>query len=185
MKFQETPLKGAFIIDIDRLEDERGFFAEGWKKEDAAAYGIGTDFNRTNISFNRKKDTLRGLHSQKEPHSEIKLVRCNRGAIYDVIVDIRSDSATYGQWFGIEITAESHRLLYIPRGFLHGFQTLEDNTEVFYQVAGHYKPDMEIGVRFDDPAFNIQWPAVDKPADRTLSPKDQTWQPFTPLVPTP
>lgn len=176
MLFQETPIEGAFVIELERLEDERGFFAEGWKQEAAERYGIGTAFNRTNLSYNKQKGTVRGLHSQKDPYSEVKLVQCNRGAIFDVLVDVRPASATYGQWFGTELTAENHRMLYIPRGCLHGFQTLVDDTEVFYQVAGNYQPGSEVGARFDDPAFDIAWPATET---RILSPKDQAWPRFS------
>jgi dTDP-4-dehydrorhamnose 3,5-epimerase len=172
MIFTETPLAGAFIVDLERLQDERGFFAEGWKHSDAARHGITVNFNRNNISFNVSKGTLRGLHAQKAPFEEIKLVRCPRGSILDVIVDIRPNSKTLGQWFGVELSAENRRALYIPRGFLHGFQTLEEHTEVFYQVDGEYKPDTELGARFDDPLFRINWPDTD---DRVISPKDQHW----------
>lgn len=177
MIFQETKLKGAFIIDIEKIEDERGFFAEGWKQDVAEQHGITVVFNRTNISNNRKKGTLRGLHSQRAPYGETKLVRCIKGSIFDVMVDIRPESPTCGQWVGAELSADNHRMLYIPCGFLHGFQTLEDDTTVFYQVAGTYKPDLEQGARFDDPAFNIGWPEA---ATRVLSPKDQQWPNFQP-----
>jgi dTDP-4-dehydrorhamnose 3,5-epimerase len=173
---RETPLRGVFVVDIERLEDERGFFASMWQRDDAERHGLEAGFNRANLSFNRKAGTLRGLHAQKDPGAEIKLVQCNRGAIFDVAVDIRPESPTFGQWFGTELTAENHRMLYIPRGFLHGFQTLADDTEVFYQVVGQYRPELEIGARFDDPAFNIRWPEA---ATRILSPKDQGWPDFT------
>lgn len=172
MIFTETLLSGAYIVDLKRIEDDRGFFSEAWKSEVALQYGIDVSFNRTNISFNRFAGTLRGLHAQKAPYEEAKLVRCMKGAIYDAIVDFRSDSPTYLQWFGVELTAENHRALYVPQGFLHGFQTLVNDTEVFYQVAGSYKPDAEIGLRFDDPALNIEWPTA---SERILSPKDQQW----------
>lgn len=175
MIFRETRLPGAFIIDVERFEDERGFFAEGWKQEEAEKYGISAVFNRSNISYNRNKGTLRGMHAQRAPYAEAKLIRCPRGAVFDVIVDIRPDSATYLQWEGVELNAENRRMLYVPRGLLHGFQTLVDDTEVFYQVAGTYRPDQEVGARYDDPAFNIDWPIPEAP---TLSPKDQNWPPF-------
>lgn len=180
MIFQETKLKGAFIIDIEKIEDERGFFAEGWKKDAALQHGIDVEFTRTNISNNAKKGTLRGMHSQKSPYAEAKLVRCIKGSIFDAIVDIRPDSPTYGQWVSVELSAQNYRMLYVPYGFLHGFQTLEDDTTVFYQVAGTYKPEAEQGARYDDPAFNIQWPPQ---AERILSPKDQQWASFTQSVP--
>jgi dTDP-4-dehydrorhamnose 3,5-epimerase len=172
MIFTETPLPGAFVIDVQRFEDERGFFAEGWKDTEAAQHGIDVMFNRSNISYNRHAGTIRGLHAQREPFAEAKLVRCPRGAILDVIVDIRPDSPTYLQWTGVELTAENRRMMYVPTGFLHGFQTLTDDTEVFYQVCGSYRPDMEIGARYDDPALNITWPLQSEPI---LSPKDRGW----------
>lgn len=179
MIFTETPLKGAFVVDVHRFEDERGFFAEGWKDEEADQHGIETPFNRSNISYNRHKGTIRGLHAQRDPFAEAKLVRCPRGAVFDVIVDIRPESPTQGQWFGVELNAENRRMLYLPTGFLHGFQTLMGDTEVFYQVCGAYRPDMEIGARYDDPAFGIDWPLKTEPV---LSPKDSQWPPF--ILPT-
>jgi dTDP-4-dehydrorhamnose 3,5-epimerase len=175
MIFQETKLKGAFIIDIEKIEDERGFFAEGWKQNVAEQHGIQAEFTRTNISNNAKKGTLRGMHSQKAPYAEAKLVRCIQGSIVDAIVDIRPDSPTYLQWISVELSAQNYRMLYVPCGFLHGFQTLEDDTTVFYQVAGIYHPEAEQGARYDDPAFNIQWPQA---TERTLSPKDKSWPDF-------
>ncbi|WP_303673126.1 dTDP-4-dehydrorhamnose 3,5-epimerase [Vampirovibrio chlorellavorus] len=177
MIFTPTPLAGAFVVDIEKLEDERGFFAEGWKDEVAAAHGISVVFNRTNISYNRKAGTVRGLHSQRAPYEEAKLVRCIQGAIFDVIVDIRPHSPTYLQWYGLVLSAENHRMLYMPHGFLHGFQTLVPDSTVSYQVAGTYQPQQEVGARFDDPAFGIDWPDV---GERVLSPKDQAWPPFQP-----
>lgn len=177
MIFQKIALEGAFIIDIQKIEDERGFFAEGWKQSEAEAQGIQPVFNRTNISYNRIKGTLRGMHSQRSPFSEIKLVRCIQGALYDVIVDIRPGSSTYAQWFGVTLTMANHRMLYVPEGFLHGFQTLEDDTTVFYQVAGNYQPKAELGAKYDDAAFDILWPEVES---RLLSHKDQNWPAFEP-----
>lgn len=175
MKFTETPLTGSFVVDLQRFEDERGFFAEGWKDDEAARHGIQTPFNRSNISYNRQAGTIRGLHAQHNPFAEAKLVRCPRGAIFDVIVDIRPGSSSYGHWFGVELTAENRRMLYLPPGFLHGFQTLMDDTEVFYQVCGNYRPEAEIGARYDDPALGIHWPVTTTPI---LSPKDANWPPF-------
>ncbi len=180
MIFTETPLAGAYIVDIQRLEDERGFFAEGWKPQEAEALGITTVFTRSNMSFNKTKGTVRGLHAQSAPHAEAKLVRCVRGAIFDVMVDVREGSPTYGQWVGEKLTAENRRMLYIPEGFLHGFQTITHLTEVFYQVAGDYTPSAEVGARYDDPLFAIDWP---EEATRIFSPKDETWPSFSsPLV---
>jgi dTDP-4-dehydrorhamnose 3,5-epimerase len=179
MKFQETALPEAFIIDVTKFEDERGFFVEAWRQDLAAEHGISEVFTGTNISNNRHQGTLRGLHSQQEPHAQAKLVRCTQGAILDVIVDIRPESPTYLQWLSVELSAENLRMLYVPKGFLHGFQTLVDDSTVMYQVNGQYHPQAEIGARFDDPAFNITWPAL---AERTLSEKDQKWPPFKPML---
>lgn len=175
MIFTESPVRGAFIIDLQRFEDGRGFFAEGWKDIEALAHGIEVIFNRSNISYNCQAGTIRGLHAQRAPHAEAKLVRCPRGAIFDVVADIRPDSPTAGQWFGMELTADNRRMIYVPRGCLHGFQTLVDDTEVFYQVSGDYRPEAEFGARYDDPAFNIAWPVAAQPV---LSPKDERWPAF-------
>jgi dTDP-4-dehydrorhamnose 3,5-epimerase len=172
MIFKETKLSGAYVIEMEPFQDERGFFAEVWKDEIAAQYGIQAHFQRSNMSMNRKAGTLRGLHAQKAPYEEAKLVRCVQGACFDVIVDMRPESATYFQWTGIELSAENMRALFVPRGFLHGFQTLVDNTILFYQTDGKYERNAEVGARFDDPALNIQWPSA---MERVLSPKDQAW----------
>ncbi len=158
MKFVETALAGAFIIDPERRADERGHFARVFCRDEFEKYGLENSFSQCNISFNPRKGTLRGMHYQVTPHQEVKLVRCTRGAIYDVIVDLHRDSATYSKWFGLELSADSHRQLYIPRGFAHGYITLLDNSEVFYQVSEPYHPESERGLRFDDPAFAIRWP---------------------------
>ena len=158
MIFTETKLKGAFIIDVKRLEDERGFFGRSYCQREFDAHGLNTNVVQANVSYNKKKGTLRGMHTQLRPFSESKLVRCTRGAIYDVIVDVRVESETFTQWIGVELTADSYRMLYVPEGFAHGFITLEDNTDVTYQVTQFYTPEAERGFRWDDPAFNIQWP---------------------------
>jgi len=158
MIFRETPLKGAFIIDIERIEDKRGFFAEAWCQKKFEANGLVSRMVRTNISFNRKRGTLRGMHYQVPPYEEIKLVRCTRGAIYDVIIDLRPDSPTYKKWTGVELTAENHRMLYVPERFAHGFLTLEDTAEITYQISQPYSPESARGVRYDDPVFGIEWP---------------------------
>jgi dTDP-4-dehydrorhamnose 3,5-epimerase len=158
MKFTETKLKGAFIIDINKLEDDRGFFGRSFCQREFENFGLNTNVVQTNVSYNKKKGTLRGLHVQLPPHGETKLVRCTRGALYDVIVDLRKESPTFKQWIGVELTADNYRLLYVPEGFAHSFITLEDNTEAVYQVTEFYTPIAERGYRWDDPAFNIQWP---------------------------
>ncbi|TGE29303.1 dTDP-4-dehydrorhamnose 3,5-epimerase [Hymenobacter metallicola] len=158
MIFTETELPGAFIIDVDRLSDERGFFARSWCADEFAAHGILMPPLQANVSSNPRKGTLRGMHFQLPPHEETKLVRCTQGAIYDVIVDLREESPTYGQWLGVELTASSFRMLFVPGRFAHGFLTLTDNTDVCYQVSAKYAPGAERGLRWNDPAINIQWP---------------------------
>lgn len=175
MIFTETRLKGAFVIDLEPRQDERGFFARAWCRKEFEAHGLNPALVQANLSYNGKRGTLRGLHYQVAPHEEAKLVRCIKGAIYDVIADLRPDSATYLQWIGIELTQENRRMLYVPEGFAHGFQTLEHDTEVFYQVTEFYAPGAERGVRWDDPVLSVQWPDVE---DRIVSSKDQTWPPF-------
>ncbi|MFT2007814.1 dTDP-4-dehydrorhamnose 3,5-epimerase [Pontibacter sp. 13R65] len=158
MIFTETKLKGAYIVDIKRIEDDRGFFGRAWCKQEFEEVGLSTNVVQTNLSSNKKKGTLRGLHFQVTPHAESKLVRCTRGALYDVIIDLREQSPTYRQWIGVELTADSFRMLYVPENFGHGFITLEDNTDIMYQVTEYYAPAAERGIRYNDPAFNIEWP---------------------------
>ena len=162
MIFKETPLRGAFIIELEPIEDERGLFARTWCKKEFEAHGLNSDLVQCNTSFNKNKGTLRGMHYQASPHGEAKLVRCTMGSIYDVIIDIRNDSATYLQWFACELTAENRRMLYVPVGFAHGFQTLEDNTEVFYQMSEYYYPEYARGISWDDSVLGIDWPINEK-----------------------
>ena len=172
MIFTPTELDGAWLVDLDRREDDRGFFARAWCEREFAEHGLSTEVVQCNISFNHRKGTLRGMHYQVEPHAEIKLVRCTRGALFDVIVDLRPDSPTHARWLGVELTADNRRALYIPAGFAHGYQTLADATETFYQVSAFWTPEAERGVRWDDPAFGIEWPDPDPPV---LSEKDRAW----------
>ncbi len=158
MIFTETRLKGAYVIDIEPIEDKRGFFARSFCRQEFEGQGLVSCFVQCNISFNHKRGTLRGLHYQASPHEETKLVSCTAGSLYDVIVDLRPASPTYCQWVTVELTAENHRLLYIPRGVAHGFQTLKDNSVVYYQMSEFYHPECARGVRWDDPAFMISWP---------------------------
>lgn len=158
MRFIETPLAGAFVIDIEPMHDERGFFARTWCRQEFAAHGLHTATEQMSISFNRRKGTLRGMHFQMPPHEETKLVQCVRGSIYDVIVDLRKTSVTFAKWFGIELTSENRRMLYIPQGFAHGFLTLEDDAEVSYRMSQKYVPEAARGFRWNDPAFGIVWP---------------------------
>jgi len=158
MIFAETRLLGAFLIEPERLEDERGFFARTWCQREFESHGLNQRVAQCNISFNRKRGTLRGMHYQTAPYAEAKLVRCTMGAIYDVIIDLRPDSPTFKQWLAVELTAENRLMLYIPVGLAHGFQTLVDNTEVFYQMFEFYHPECARGVGWNDPAFRVNWP---------------------------
>lgn len=158
MIFQPTPLPGVFLIEPEPHSDERGFFARTWCKQELAAQGLCADLAQCSISFNRKRGTLRGMHYQIAPYGEFKFVRCTRGALFDVAVDLRPESPTYCQWFGVDLTADNHRTLYIPAGLAHGFQTLADDSEVYYQISTVFVPATARGVRWNDPAFAIVWP---------------------------
>ncbi len=172
MIFKETELKGSFIIEPQHLEDTRGFFARTFCKKEFEAHGLNPGFVQCSISYNKRKGTLRGMHYQAAPIAEAKLVRCTRGAIYDVIIDLRAHSPTYCKWMAVELNAKNYRMLYIPEGFAHGFQTLMDDTEVFYQMSEFYAPECARGVRWDDPAFGIEWPVPDP----ILSDKDRSYK---------
>ncbi len=175
MIFTESKLKGAYMIEPQPIEDKRGYFAVGWTKEEFERHGLNGDFLQQNISYNKHAGTLRGMHSQKHPYGEEKLVRCVQGAIYDVIVDIRPDSPTYLEWDAVELTEENLKMLYIPKGFLHGFQTLRDDSVVLYQVTEYFHPEAALGARYDDPAFQIRWPEA---TSRVISDKDKAWPLF-------
>ncbi len=177
MIFKKTGLEGAFIIEPERIEDTRGFFARAWCKNEFNTHGLNSRLVQCNIAFNKTQGTLRGMHYQATPHEEIKLVRCTKGAIYDVIVDLRPGSPTHVKWIGVELTEQNHKMLYVPEGFAHGYQTLTDNTEVFYQVSQFYSPESERGVRWDDPAFGIKWPETD---NLVISEKDKNWPDYLP-----
>jgi dTDP-4-dehydrorhamnose 3,5-epimerase len=172
--FIETKLKGSFIIDPEQKEDERGFFARAWCQREFVEHGLNPNLAQCSISFSRKKGTLRGMHYQIAPYEEAKLVRCTGGAIYDVIIDLRAGSPTFTQWVAAELSATNHRMIYVPEGFAHGFQTLEDESEVFYQISEFYAPEYARGARWNDPVFGIQWPS----ADRTISRRDDTYPDF-------
>lgn len=171
MRFEETPLTGAFVIEIEPHADDRGFFARTYCAREFEEHGLETRVVQANLSYNRSKGTLRGMHYQAPPAGEAKLVRCIRGAIHDVIVDLRPDSPTYLQHVGVDLTAENRRALFVPALFAHGFQTLEDEVEVFYQVSEFYTPGAERGLRHDDPALGISWPL---PVSE-ISDKDRSW----------
>jgi dTDP-4-dehydrorhamnose 3,5-epimerase len=175
MKFVETKLKGSFIIDPERLEDERGFFARSWCQQEAKQYGLEPEWLQCNISYNKSKGTMRGMHYQAAPFEEAKLVRCTMGAICDVIIDLRPDSVTFKKWTAVELSSENRRMLYIPGGFAHGFLTLQDNTEIFYQMSEFYAPTYARGLRWNDPAFGILWPTD----IAVISDQDQNYPNFT------
>jgi len=171
MIFLETPLQGAYVIEVEKHEDERGFFARSWCAREFADKGLDPHLVQCNVSFNKRKGTLRGLHYQIPPHAEVKLVRCTKGSLFDVIVDLRKDSPTFLKWVGVELTASNHRMLYIPKLFAHGFQTLEDNTEIFYQMSEFYEPAASKGLRWNDPRLGISWPDI----GGVMSQRDQTY----------
>jgi dTDP-4-dehydrorhamnose 3,5-epimerase len=158
LTFLETKIEGAFEIRIEPSADERGFFARTWCRNEFEMNGLDATLVQCNVSFNNGKGTLRGMHFQAEPHAENKLVRCTRGGIYDVVIDLRPRSRSFKQWMGVSLTAASRNMLYVPEGCAHGFLTLEDETEVFYQMSEFYHPESARGVRWDDPAFQIIWP---------------------------
>ena len=174
MIFTETKLKGAFIIDLELRADDRGAFARTFCMKEFEDHGLKPSVAQCNLSFNYKAGTLRGMHYQTPPAAETKLVRCTKGAIYDVIIDMRPDSPTYKQHIGVELTAENHRALYVPELFAHGYQALTDGAEVVYQVGEFYTPGYERGIRYDDPVFGIEWPMP----VTVISEKDAAWAPF-------
>ena len=176
MKFSETPLRGAFVIELDVLPDERGYFARTFDVGEFINHGLDPAVIQCSTSFNTRGGTLRGMHYQDDPEGEAKLVRCTRGSIFDVALDLRPKSETYCRWFGTELTPDNRRMLYIPVGMAHGFQTLEEASEVHYQISHHYEPSAGRGVRFDDPAFGIEWP-LDNP---TISDRDRGFPDFKP-----
>jgi dTDP-4-dehydrorhamnose 3,5-epimerase len=171
MKFNATPLAGAFLVDIEMLGDSRGFFARAFCENEFGAHGLPRHFVQMNNALSRAKGTLRGMHYQLPPAAEVKAIRCLRGALFDVIVDLRPDSPTFKKWFGAELTAENRRMMVVPKGCAHGFITLEDDTEAFYLVSAHYSPENERGLRYNDPAVAIDWPI--EPV--VLSQKDMGW----------
>lgn len=158
MIFTKTPLKGAFVVEIEKHTDDRGFFGRSWCRREFEEHGLNPRLVQCNISFNPKRATLRGMHFQRSPFEEAKLIRCTMGSIYDVIVDLRPDSGTFRQYFAVELNAENRKMLYVPEGFAHGFLTTCDNSEVFYQMSEFYAPDHGRGFRWNDPAFGIAWP---------------------------
>ena len=176
MQFAPTPLKDAYLIDLDLLGDERGFFARLFCADEFAKHGLNPNFIQANNSLSKQKGTLRGLHYQLHPKAETKLVRCIKGSLYDVIVDLRQDSQTFGESFGAVLSAENRSMMYVPKGFAHGFLTLEDNTEVLYMVSEPYSKELERGIRWNDPCFNIEWPSV----PLVISERDKSHPDFDP-----
>lgn len=158
MIFTETILKGAYILDLERVTDERGYFARRWCAKEFSSHGLNPAIVQVNIGHSAKKGTIRGMHFQKAPYAEVKVVYCSRGSLYDVIVDLRTGSPTKGQWVGVELTADNGRMVYVPEGFAHGYQTLEDETDLVYQTSQLYAKEAASGVRYNDPAFGISWP---------------------------
>ncbi len=176
MKFAPTAIPGAYVVEIEPREDERGFFARGWCQKEFRDHGLSPVVAQCNLSFNRWKGTVRGLHYQLAPHAENKLVRCTAGAVFDVAVDLRPESPAFRRWVGVELSASNRRMFYVPEGCAHGYQTLDDGSEVFYQVSDFYHPESERGVRWNDPAFGIAWPLPPS----AVSPKDQGYPDFQP-----
>jgi len=174
MIFTKTPLQDAYVIELARHEDDRGFFARGWCSKEFSEQGMDLPFVQANMSFSKNKGTLRGLHYQKKPHYEAKLMRCIRGSVYECIIDLRSESSTYKKTFRIELTADNRKMLYVPGGFANGYLTLIDNKQVFYQVTEFYHPESEMGVRYNDPSFGIEWPIP----PIIVTDKDQNWADF-------
>jgi len=176
MIFHETGLPGVFAIHLEPQADERGFFARSWCRREFEIHGLNPAMVQCNVSFNQKKGTLRGLHYQAAPHPESKLVRCTAGSIFDVAVDLRPGSPTLKKWTGMVLSSANRRMIYIPEGVAHGFLTLEDNTEIFYQMSEFYHPELSRGVRWDDPAFKIAWPS----RVEVISERDRNYSSFVP-----
>jgi dTDP-4-dehydrorhamnose 3,5-epimerase len=174
MKIKETDLPGVFLVEVVPISDDRGSFARTYCEKEFRTAGLPTRFVQSNVSFNRKKGTLRGMHFQRDPHPEGKLVSCFRGKIFDVALDLRPSSPTFLRWAGFELSEGNNRLLYIPPGFAHGFQTLEDDSAVSYQMTEFYYPELAGGVRWDDPAFSLRWPLDEK----IISPRDRSFPDF-------
>jgi dTDP-4-dehydrorhamnose 3,5-epimerase len=177
MKFTETSVSGAYLVEPEPRGDDRGFFARLWCQDEFAAHGLAAEFVQCNDSFSARRGTLRGLHYQIAPYAEVKLVRCVRGSVFDVLVDLRPESPTYRHWFGTELTARNRRMLYVPEGCAHGYLTLEDESEVVYPVSRPYRPEAERGIRWNDAQFGISWPEA---GALTMSPKDERWPDYQP-----
>jgi len=177
MKFTETSVSGAYLVEPEPRGDDRGFFARLWCQDEFAAHGLTAEFVQCNDSFSVRRGTLRGLHYQIAPYAEVKLVRCVRGSVFDVLVDLRPDSPTFKRWFGAELTSKNRQMLYVPEGCAHGYLTLQDESEVVYPVTRPYRPEAERGIRWNDPQFGISWPDA---GSLTMSPKDERWPDYRP-----
>lgn len=173
--FHDTPIAGAYVLEPQRIRDERGFFARLWCAQELASRGLSSAIRQTNIGVSARKGTLRGLHFQREPHAEVKIIRCPRGAIFDVIVDLRPQSPTFRRWHGLELSGENSLALYVPEGCAQGYLTMRDDTEIYYHASAAYEPRAASGVRYDDPAFGIEWPS---PIE-VISDQDRLWPDFT------
>ncbi len=171
MKFTETGVHGAFVIDVNRIGDDRGYFGRLWCEKEMQDMGLVAHIKQANVGFNPLKGTLRGLHYQRKPHQEIKIVRCTRGRVFDVVVDLREDSPTYLAWHGVELNPDNGSMLYVPEGCATGYLTLEENSEIYYLTSEFYAPEHATGIRYDDPAIGIEWPGT----INTLSDNDQKW----------
>lgn len=158
MIFSETKLSGAYVIEIEKIEDERGFFARTWDKREFSKKKLDSEFVQSSVSLNKKKGTIRGMHYQIKPYEETKIIRCIKGRIFDVIIDLRPNSKTFKEWFSIELSENNYKMIYIPKGFAHGFQTLEDNTEVFYQISQAYESKFSKGIKWNDKILDVKWP---------------------------
>lgn len=174
MKFSETKVAGAYVLEVNRIGDDRGYFGRLWCEKEMREQGLVDTIKQSNIGFSPQKGTLRGLHFQSAPHQEVKIVRCTRGAVFDVVVDLRADSPTYCQWFGLELNPDNAAMLYVPEGCATGYLTLQDNTEIYYHTSAMYAPEHASGVRHDDPAFGIEWPG----AGLVMSDNDVSWPDF-------
>jgi len=174
MEFIETGLKGAYLVRLKKIEDDRGHFARAWCREEFQQHGLNPNMVQLNVGFSHRRGTVRGMHYQLPPHAEAKFIRCTRGAIYDVIIDLREGSSTFGQWHGLELTADNGLMLYAPEGFAHGYQTLQDSSEMYYMTSAPYAPAAARGVRHDDPAFAVRWPL----SVTVISTADRAWPDF-------
>jgi dTDP-4-dehydrorhamnose 3,5-epimerase len=175
MIFQETTLSDAYVIEPERINDHRGFFGRIWCKNELKQRGLKPELAQSNVGFSYKKGTLRGLHFQKPPHAEVKIVRCTRGSIFDVIVDLRHESPSYKRWFGVELTEENRRMIYVPEGFAQGYLTLADNTEMYYHTSEFYSPSSAFGIRYNDSEFGIVWPTE----VTVISQQDREWPDYS------